>query len=344
MGDAKEQENQPEPRLNTLARPVYDAAQRLLKVEPRWWDPLRGISGVSPESVRRLSAAWGDAGGLVAKLEPPLLRRVFGKEHSDLTASLGAIEAKLTPVLMKAKSGKRPDPETIEALSEALERFQLDHGWIGRLSDELAAIAIASDRAQEVLKRQDQATASLEKLRQGTEAVVKRARETATVAVVARYAGSFSRSERGFGYHATAWLVTSGLIGLALAVLFVALIRSPPTFGENLGDAVYGSLSRIAAVSLAITVFIWSLRNYSANRHNQVISLHRMNALQTFESFLDSLPQVEPETRNAVVFHAASCVFAPQSTGFAAAYEDPSPTRIAESAAGLAKALKSAGG
>jgi hypothetical protein len=50
------------------------------------------------------------------------------------------------------------------------------------------------------------------------------------------------------------------------------------------------------------------------HRHNAVVNKHRQNALLTYRALVEA--GSEGGTRDIVLTHAASCIFAPQDTGF----------------------------
>lgn len=80
---------------------------------------------------------------------------------------------------------------------------------------------------------------------------------------------------------------------------------------------------------LIITIMFYALticmKNYRAQKHNQVINRHRHNALITFETF--SAGATDEGTKNAVLLEATRAIFGNQPTGFGSRDSDvESPT------------------
>jgi hypothetical protein len=55
-------------------------------------------------------------------------------------------------------------------------------------------------------------------------------------------------------------------------------------------------------------------RTALAHRHNAVVNHHRENALLTFNALVAAA--ADEDNRDIVLTHAASCIFAPQDTGY----------------------------
>ncbi len=71
---------------------------------------------------------------------------------------------------------------------------------------------------------------------------------------------------------------------------------------------------KIAFAFVLLFGLLWSSRNYSASRHNEVVNRHRMNALRSFETFAKAA--TDDQTKNAVLIQATQAIFAPQATGY----------------------------
>lgn len=61
-------------------------------------------------------------------------------------------------------------------------------------------------------------------------------------------------------------------------------------------------------------LLLMASRNYSTHKHNAVVNRHRQNALLTYRSLVEASGGAG--TEDIVLAHAASCIFAPQETGF----------------------------
>jgi hypothetical protein len=98
-----------------------------------------------------------------------------------------------------------------------------------------------------------------------------------------------------------------------LGSLFVHKI--PILRPDSIFDAVALGTSKIFIfVILSYLVFL-AAKNFLSHKHNAIINRHRLNALQTFNALVDASSSVE--NRDVILSYAASCIFAPQETGYA---------------------------
>ncbi|MHB1285587.1 MAG: hypothetical protein ACYCYP_03330 [Leptospirales bacterium] len=72
--------------------------------------------------------------------------------------------------------------------------------------------------------------------------------------------------------------------------------------------------SKILIFAVLAYLLILSARNYANNKHNAVVNRHRQNALLTYRTLVEAAG--DKGTEDIVLAHAASCIFAPQETGF----------------------------
>lgn len=127
------------------------------------------------------------------------------------------------------------------------------------------------------------------------------------------------------------WMASAGI--LLAAVVGVVLYFESEVIGMlakyGWQAAAVASSGRVLLVSALSVMILFCVRNYSASRHNGVVNRHRQHALDTFEIFRDSAQ--EPETKEIVLTNAMGAIFAPQSSGFLkAANEPPQPPQVIE--------------
>jgi len=71
---------------------------------------------------------------------------------------------------------------------------------------------------------------------------------------------------------------------------------------------------RLIIFTMLYFCLIWTSRNYSAAKHNQIVNEHRVNALSTFLAFANGTK--DPKIQDAILLQASSCAFAAQVSGF----------------------------
>jgi hypothetical protein len=74
------------------------------------------------------------------------------------------------------------------------------------------------------------------------------------------------------------------------------------------------TVAKVIILSILLSAAIWTGRVYKAHRHNFIINRHRRNALSTFQTFATGT--ADPQTKNAVLLQATTCIFGPQNTGY----------------------------
>lgn len=117
------------------------------------------------------------------------------------------------------------------------------------------------------------------------------------------------------------WLCSTGVVTFIL-VMFLALTPFLTEWFDAFKldpNNAYKSINIITSktlifAALAYALFL-SVKNYSAHRHNSVVNKHRQNALLTYQAIVAATD--DPKHKDVVLNHAASCIFAPQDSGYA---------------------------
>ena len=105
-----------------------------------------------------------------------------------------------------------------------------------------------------------------------------------------------------------AWLV--GLFAVASLFLHKVPFLKPDT----MYDTIQLGISKVLIFSVLTYILILSAKNFLSHRHNAIVNRHRQNALMTHRALVEGTN--DPGARDAVMLQAASCIFAPQSTGY----------------------------
>ena len=124
------------------------------------------------------------------------------------------------------------------------------------------------------------------------------------------------------------WLLATGVIGL-VTILFAWFSLHYVTSSDSTYQIIRFTISRILIISILSYALVWSGKNYSAHKHNEVINKHRQNGLSTFETFVKATD--DPETKNAVLLQATRSIFTPQRSGYLSKDSEPtSPNQFIE--------------
>jgi hypothetical protein len=106
------------------------------------------------------------------------------------------------------------------------------------------------------------------------------------------------------------WALATG--GFALVSIF--LHKLPWLSPQNGYEAAQMIAGKVLLFAVLGYMLILAGRNFLAHKHNAVVNRHRQNALLTYKSISDAAKSQEKQ--DIILSHAASCIFAPQDTGY----------------------------
>ncbi|MES9027032.1 hypothetical protein AAHH21_13070 [Stenotrophomonas sp. BSUC-16] len=166
------------------------------------------------------------------------------------------------------------------------------------------------------------------------EGILAKIREVAAEEGVSQMSVHFRKECEDHEQQAEMWRVRTVrlAIGLGLfAALSVFLHKIPMLKPESSYDTFQLGLSKVLIFAVITYMLVLSARNFMNHRHNAVVNKHRQNALMTHRAIVEGAGDVS--ARDAVMVHAASCIFSPQPTGYTNSHvekETVSPRSIVE--------------
>jgi hypothetical protein len=121
-----------------------------------------------------------------------------------------------------------------------------------------------------------------------------------------------------------AWL----LAGYAVLTFFIHKI--PFLVPRSTYDTVQLGVSKVLIFAVVSYVLYLSAKNFLSHQHNAIVNRHRQNALVTYRAIVEAAGDIP--NRQAVLMHAAACIFSPQATGYAGdgASQAPSAKSVIE--------------
>jgi hypothetical protein len=196
-----------------------------------------------------------------------------------------------------------------------------------------------------VQDRSETLTKDLEKAKEEATRILEEVRATAAEAGVSQQAIFFKEAADSHENEASTWRkITVRLAwatGLfALGSMFIH--RVPFLRPETTYDTVQIAVSKILVFGVLTYMLYLGAKNFLSHKHNSIINRHRQQALQTFQALVDAA--ADSGKSDIVLTHAASCIFSPQSTGYAAEASGNGPpmkTVVELVGSSLAKAAKS---
>ena len=101
------------------------------------------------------------------------------------------------------------------------------------------------------------------------------------------------------------------------AVLSIFVHTIPGLIPTNIFETVQLAVSKMLIFAVISFVLYLSARNFLSHKHNAVVNRHRQNALMTYKALVEAAGEKQ-QASEAVIVHAAACIYAPQPTGYAA--------------------------
>ena len=134
----------------------------------------------------------------------------------------------------------------------------------------------------------------------------------------------------------TAWIWLGITVGLTLAAggIFWWVLKDLIPAENNLPAILPNLLAKGFFLSLIYLLLNRSIKNYAAEKHLEVINIHRQNALETFDPFADAAAG-NRETRDAVLLAATKAIFDTNQSGYL-----PTKTSGSDSASPVQQIIK----
>lgn len=99
------------------------------------------------------------------------------------------------------------------------------------------------------------------------------------------------------------------------SVLTLGLHKIPLIAPVTTYETVQMAISKILIFAVISFVLYLSAKNFLSHKHNAVVNRHRQNALMTYKTLVEAAGEKQ-QASDIVLIHAASCIYAPQSTGY----------------------------
>ena len=132
---------------------------------------------------------------------------------------------------------------------------------------------------------------------------------------ISQYKTIFADQAKGHHEGGRNWLK---MAGGATVVFFVAFAGLTIVLGSE-GSGLTGTLQNLFTKGFLLSpIYVWlnrSIKNYTAQKHLEVINTHRQNALETFDTFVAAAGD-NRETRDAVLLSATDAIFDANQTGY----------------------------
>ena len=123
--------------------------------------------------------------------------------------------------------------------------------------------------------------------------------------------------EQANNHHRAAfwWLIATVGLSVVFGFVFYRLFNVLRLGGTELVEVLQNIFTKGFFLSLVYLVLNRSIKNYTAEKHLEVVNRHRQNALRTFNAFHSAAGENQ-ETRDAVLLAATNAIFDANQSGY----------------------------
>lgn len=121
-------------------------------------------------------------------------------------------------------------------------------------------------------------------------------------------------------------IIWSSVILGVYAVASIFLHKIPILDPQDNFETVQLAVSKILIFSVLSFLLYLCSKNFLSQKHNAIVNHHRQNALLTYNALVEASGN-NKQASDAVLIHAAACIYAPQSTGYASSGMDNSSAK-----------------
>ncbi len=177
---------------------------------------------------------------------------------------------------------------------------------------------------QAITDKSDQTQKALNKHEEDAKKVLEDIRETAAEQGVTQQAIYFKSESGDHDTAAEKWETRTIGVAIVLALFAIGsifLYKWDYIAPQNTFETVQLVTSKILIFAVLTYLLILSAKNYLNHKHNSIVNKHRQNALMTYKAMIDATDDLG--SREAILIQAASCIYSPQTTGYAPGSDAP---------------------
>ena len=275
---------------------AYELLREIL-ISPREW--LIGLSGGDIQQIRECLGQWYKTARAILDIKPSTSKEAYTEVLQQILQFSDEVKQQLGQVVtyLKSKKSEQLGTQVNTTVAEAVEKLKAEADLLQKHREE--AEKNESARQKEFAELQN-----------------KLADERAKKLTLEQQVSFAEQAER-HQQVAWAWLGVASLliIGLVVGIIAFGLLDILKLEGSEWT----GALQNIFKKGSLLTVFYFtlnrSIKNYSAQKHLEIVSRHRQNALDTFPELLESSGN-NPETRHAVLSAATNAIFDTNQSGY----------------------------
>ena len=157
----------------------------------------------------------------------------------------------------------------------------------------------------------DESKAKLDNL----EALILKQENRLTEILIADYVKIFEDQAKVHQQGARRWFWGTVCLAIGSVVIFLLLWFFMKPAGDQLAAVLQNFLIKGFLVSVFYMLLNRSIKNYTAEKHLEIVNLHRKNALATFDAFADAAGE-NRDTRDQVLLASTDAIFDVNQSGY----------------------------
>ena len=292
----------PERKFNLeIAHAPLLAAYELLReilISPREW--LIGLSGRDIQQIKEYLGQWHKTAKAIWDINPSTSKEAYTEILQQIFRFSDEVKRQLGQVVtyLKSKKSEQLETQVNTTVAEAVEELKAEADLLQKYREEA---------------EQNEATRQKEFAELKNKIEDKLAKET-----VSKHKAIFAKQAEEHLQASQRWLLaTSGLIVVFGAVFYWLFEALRPGATE-----LIGVFQNVFTKGFLLTLIYFVLnrfgKNYTAHKHLEIVNRHRQNALDTFDTFVESAGE-NRETRDAVLLAATNAIFDANQSGYLSA-------------------------
>ncbi len=191
-----------------------------------------------------------------------------------------------------------------------------------------------SEETEKLLKLGEEAQQKEEKRQENFDQIYIQLQNQLTEKPISQYKAIFDSQAKSHGTMAWVWLgITVGLALISGGIFWWVLKDLLPA-ENNLSAVLPNLLAKGFFLSLIYLLLNRSIKNYTAEKHLEVINVHRQNALETVDPFLEATKE-NRETRDQILLAATKAIYDANQSGYL-----PAKTSSSDSASPVQQIIK----
>ena len=269
--------------------------------------PRESLVGLSKDNIHQIRDYFRrllDRFGEIHTFNPQNFSR---EEHKELLQEIDRfcdeVKQQLGPIVAYVQSKKAEQLET-----------QVKATIADTVTDAEEKLSAETDRLQ---KQVDQSEQNEVKRQEDFNQLKDQMQDLLAKESVSEYGTIFEKQANEHKGAARGWLISTVLLSIGFGGVFVWLFNVLRLGGTEWIGVLQNIFTKGFLLSLIYLLLNRSIKNYTAQKHLEVINRHRQNALDTFERFVSSAAR--QETKEEVLLAATNAIFDANQSGYLSA-------------------------